>query len=428
MGVMSYKNWFQLNEKMGVPDGIEDAAEKIYSSTAITLSDNSVQEYLDKYIENTGRPVFSIPIPNILYGDEMITIVNHTVEFHNHIDIEPTISSMSVSFGGDPIRGTFTKMKNKTDPILEIFTHVVFDFKKYSTQNIVDYFKGKDKTKYISSISHELMHEYDNRKRKTTSFKDRARYNTESNFRAGVKQIDDFLHQMYYMNGIESAVRPSQVFTKLKKDGVTKSEFLKAIRNDDTWKSLEDARDFSVNGMIDEIVNDDISMNTIRKILDDINAWDLVKGSKDDDYSVVDAMLNLVFINISNMNRENLDQAIDKVISHDPFIMLMPGTEKTLQDQYSKMMKDLNKYKNNHIGYYKSIEKYFKTEANKVMRKISKLYDMMPDNTISNDKSIIDRELHQKINNKKSDVTDTEIKESFTFDGFINKNKLNGSK
>ena len=420
MGVMSYKKWFQLNEKMGVPVGIEDAAQKIYNSTISTLSDSGVQEYLNKYIEDNERPTFDIPIPSVSYGDETITIVKHTIEFHNHVDIDPIVSSLSVSFGGDPIKGSFTKMKNKKDVVLEIFTHIAFDFKKYSTRDAVDYFKGKDKTEYISSISHELMHEYDNRKRKTTSFKDRAKYNTESNFRSGVKQIDDFLHKMYYMNGIESVVRPSQVFTKLKKDGVTKSGFLKAIRNDNTWKSLEDAREFSVDGMIDDIANDDISMKSIREILDSINAWYLVKGNKDDDRAIVDAMLNLVFINISNMNREHLDQCIDRVISHDPFIMLFKETEEQAQSAYRNMMKDLDKYKEDHIGYYKSVERYFKTESNKVMRKISKLYDMMPDDTTLNNKSIINRELHQKISNKKSDVTDTEIRESFTFNKFIN--------
>jgi hypothetical protein len=425
MGVMSYKNWFQLNEKMGVPDGIEDAAEKIYNNTIIALSDSGVQEYLNKYIEDNDRPTFDIPIPSVSYGNETITVVKHTIEFHNHVDIDPIVSSLSVSFGGDPIKGSFTKMKNKKDVVLEIFTHIAFDFKKYSTRDAVDYFKGKDKTEYISSISHELMHEYDNRKRKTTSFKDRAKYNTESNFRSGVKQIDDFLHKMYYMNGIESVVRPSQVFTKLKKDGVTKSGFLKAIRNDNTWKSLEDAREFTVDGMIDDIANDDISMKSIREILDSINAWYLVKGNKDDDRAIVDAILNLVFINISNMNREHLDHCIDRVISHDPFIMLFKETEERAQTAYRNMMKDLDKYKEDHIGYYKSIERYFKKEANKVMRKISKLYDMMPDDTTSNDKSIIDRELHQKINNKKSDVVDTKIRESFTFNDFINRNKSN---
>ena len=423
MNILSYKRWFQLNEKMGVPGGIEDAAEKIYNSTISTLSDSGVREYLNKYIAVIGRPTFDIPIPSVSYGSETITIVKHTIEFHNYVDTEPEVSSLSVSFGGDPIKGSFTKMKNKKDVVLEIFTHVIFDFEKYSTIDVVNYFKGKDKTEYISSISHELMHEYDNRKRKTTSFKDRARYNTESNFRAGVKQIDDFLHKMYYMNAIESVVRPSQVFTKLKKDGVTKSGFLKAIRNDNTWKSLEDAREFSVDGMIDDIANDDISMKSIREILDSINAWYLVKGNKDDDRAIVDAMLNLVFINISNMNREHLDQCIDRVISHDPFIMLFKETEEQAQSAYRNMMKDLDKYKEDHIGYYKSIERYFKTESNKVMRKISKLYDMMPDDTTLNNKSIINRELHQKISNKKSDVTDTEIRESFTFNKFINNTK-----
>lgn len=426
MGVLSYKKWFRLNEKMGVPVGIEDAAQKIYNSTISTLSDSGVQEYLNKYIEDNERPTFDIPIPSVSYGDETITIVKHTIEFHNHIDTEPTISSLSVSFGGSPIQGDFTKMKNKKDVVLEIFTHVVFDFEKYSTIDVINYLKHKDRTEYISSISHELMHEYDNRKRKTTSFKDRARYSTESNFRAGVKQIDDFLHKMYYMNAIESVVRPSQVFTKLKKDGVTKSGFLKAIRNDNTWKSLEDSRDFSVDRMIDDIANDDISMKSIREILDSINGWNLVKGNKDDNYAVVDAMLKLVFINILNMNREHLDRSIDRLVSHDPFILLVSGNEERVHVAYSNMMKDLDKYKEDHIGYYKSVERYFKTESNKVMRKISKLYDMMPGDVTSNDKSIIDRELHQKINNKKSDVVDTKIRESFTFNDFTNRNRSNG--
>lgn len=422
MGVLSYKKWFRLNEKMGVPDGIEDAAEQIYNSTIITLSSDRIQEYLNDYIDLSKRPTYNIPIPNVSYGDETISIVKHIIEFHDHIDQKPAISSLSVTGGGSLIQGSFTKMKNISKDLVEVYTHVAFDFRKYRTHDVVNYLKFEYKTEYISSISHELMHEYDNRKRKTTTFKDRAKYDTESNFRAGVKQIDDFLHKMYYMNGIESVVRPSQVFTKLKKDGVTKSGFLKAIRNDNTWKSLEDARDFSVNSMIDSIVNDDISMDRIREIFDNIDGWDLVKGSNDNNYEIVDAMLKLVFINIVNMNQEHIDNSIRTVISHDPLMSKLTA-DSGFNKEYSRMMKDLVKYKEDHMGYYKNVERYFKTESNKVMRRISKLYDMLPDDITSNDKSIIDRELHQKINNKKSDVTDTEIRESFTFNKFIKNTK-----
>jgi hypothetical protein len=421
MGVLSYKGWFQLNEKMGVPSGIEDAGQKIYNSTISTLKDPSVQSYIDDYIIDKTRPTFDIPVPEVSYGDETIRVVKHTIEFHDHLNQEPAISSLSVSNGGSPIRGSFTKMKNSRDSVVEVTTHMVFDFEKYRTEDAIEYLEGANKTEYISSLSHELMHEYDNRKRHTTSFKDRARYKAESSFRAGVKQIDDFLHRMYFLNAIESVVRPAQVLTKLKKDGVTKSGFLKALRDDRTWKELEEAKEFTVEGLIEETANDERSMARIREVLDTIDGWDLVKGDKDDNKALVDAMLKLVFINLVNMNAEDLHKSIRVATRQDPFMAILSGDKMT--QAHDDMMKDLVKYRDNHIGYYKNAEKYFKLEADRVMRKISKLYDMMPEDNKPDDKSIIDRELHQKINDKKSDVTDTEIKESFTFDEFIDEDK-----
>ena len=54
------------------------------------------------------------------------------------------------------------------------------------------------------------------------------------------------------------------------------------------------------------------------------------------------------------------------------------------------------------------------------MKKLTKLYDMAEDDEITNDKtSILNRELHQKITGKGDSIKDNKLRESFSFDEFI---------
>lgn len=420
---LTWDSWISINEKMGVPTGIEDSAQRIYDETIGELKHPEEAEYIDQQIERDRNVTFTFPIANVKIGDETVNIIKHTIKVHNYADRSPVIASLGVSHQYAPLLRNFKSMRNVKETAVDVHTVLAMDFSKYKTKDIVEFLEGPDRSEYISSIAHELMHEFDHRKRPITGYKDRARYNTAAEFRAGVKPLDDFLHMMYFMTVIESTVRPAQVLTKLKQDGVTKSGFLKAIRDDRTWKSLEDAKNFSVDELINNIASDDKSIERIKEIFDSIDAWSILEGDRNDPVVLAKGMMKLVFINIVNMNKSDIDRSMRGIIKMDPFIALLGSND--MGKAADDMMEDLVRYKSNPLGYYKSVGKHFKREADRVMRKISKLYSMMPDDKDTTEQSIIDRELHQKINNKKSDVTDTEIKESLTFEEFIDESKNN---
>ena len=225
------------------------------------------------------------------------------------------------------------------------------------------------------------------------------------------------------MTAIESAVRPAEVITRLKNDGVTKSSFIEAIKDDKTWITLQSARNFSVDNLISTISNDDRSISKIKEIFDLVDCWNLVEGDKEDLKAITMAFLKVIYINITNLTNLEITKHITAAIQNNPFILIF-GTG-DIKRSSDKIMNDITKYKNNYIEYYNNIERHFNHEANKVMRKIIKLYDMIPDDKNISDKSIIHRELHQKITGKTNSITDNKIRESLIFIEFLNKDKNN---
>lgn len=419
--VMRYTEWYSINEKMGVPSGIEDAAYRIYNETISDLKKESTIQYIQSDIESRTNVSYVIRIKDISFGDESLDIVKHTINLHNYTNIKPTVASLGIQNNYSPISNDRFNLKNVRSESYSIQTNIVLDFSKYTFEDALRLLTDEYKSKYISSIAHELMHAYDHLKSKKTGIKSRVEYFVASDFKSGINQIDDFFHLLYYMTAIESAVRPSQVITRLKKDGVTKSSFMQAIKDDDTWQTLQNAKNFSVNDLISRISNDDKSISKIKEIFDLIDAWNLVEGDKEDPTALAKAALKLVYINIVNLSAKEVERHVTSAIQYDPFMAILGMGD--IERAGNKIMDDISKYKNNYIEYYKNIERHFNREANKVMRKIIKLYDMVPDDKNLSDKSIIHRDLHQKITGKTNSITDTKIKESLSFTEFLKNDK-----
>ena len=63
--VMRYKEWYHINEKMGVPSGIEDSAYRIYDETILDLRKESTKRRIQSDIEFYTHVSYVVRIKDI---------------------------------------------------------------------------------------------------------------------------------------------------------------------------------------------------------------------------------------------------------------------------------------------------------------------------------------------------------------------------
>ena len=207
-----------LNEKLGVPEGINKQASEIY---------NSLIKDLEKFDDGKPLDIFKLRADKFLYlvgrYDVKISdlkmesvpfnlILNYTIHPKNPI-------LFSASYGADVSFGKNTQLDYnvKTSHFL---INVSVDDKTAKSQ-IVDVIKRDLKP---NIIAHELMHFYDKSKSPTDTVQKRAEY--VSYQRGGFPRIiNEFFHLLYYMTGIENVVRPSELQQMISDHMISKSEF-----------------------------------------------------------------------------------------------------------------------------------------------------------------------------------------------------------
>ena len=129
------------------------------------------------------------------------------------------------------------------------------DDDEWSGDKILDTME-KNKAGSVSSLSHELKHAYDNVKKPTEKVVDRSNYSGFQRSRSGVRPMDQFMFNMYFINQIENLVRPTESYVEMVSDGVvTKEQFLKFLLNSKTYKTLVQIRDSSFDKLIENVIN-----------------------------------------------------------------------------------------------------------------------------------------------------------------------------
>jgi hypothetical protein len=252
------------------------------------------------------------------------------------------------------------------------------DDEEWSGNKILDTME-KNKSNSISSLGHELKHAYDNYKKPVEKLVDRSNYAGFQRSRSGVRPMDQFMFNMYFINQIENLVRPTESYVEMVSDGVvTKEQFLKFLLNSKTYKTLVEIRDSSFDKLVEDLKGyeteiDDYLNNTV-------DGYDSSSLNIDD--KVKYFLKVFAFI-----TAQKVHEVRKQMVSPNIFQMLFSSSlfggndeadkflENTLGDLI-KMMDNPNKF------YYTSIEN-MKKIAIKMMKKLSKLYSL-----INKDKTI----------------------------------------
>ena len=397
--IKRYNNF--INERLGVPEGNVESAEEVYNFILKSLSerDSSLisKDDLDSDLIELGV-IKLLKVGELEFKNIKISI---TPYFN---DKEFTIIGMAVGIKhtGETTTSILFE-KDKMSNIDIILRYVVIEGET-TYQDIYDDFT-KTRDLMIGSLSHEIKHLYDKYMFGKEMLGDLSSYSVFTNKRFGIKAIDSFIYLLYLTSKTENLVRSSEIAGQIKALDITKEEFKEFLENTMLYGNIKMAKNFSFEQMKKDLYND---TKNIREILE-MSGIDT--PNNDDD--LVDIILELTYRNIVGGSIEGLASIMNL---DNPMKQLLGLIKKEEEDYFNKYIKKTtfeNKEK-----YFEYCEKMIKFESNKVLKKISKLYDMCKDKEVNKlqskitDKSIINPKAHDKF------VADKTIKKYESF--FVN--------
>jgi hypothetical protein len=407
-----------IKEAVGVPANIEVASQNLYNDIAKKIKNKEIgpEDVVKlKFINKDGRYSFGDFNPNFITVEFGLgTYSGDAIDNNTGNKITGgLVHSMGFS-KASKLNDVFDLISVDTDGGVELNIDYAQpnDDEEWSGNKILDTME-KNKSNSISSLGHELKHAYDNYKKPVEKLVDRSNYAGFQRSRSGVRPMDQFMFNMYFINQIENLVRPTESYVEMVSDGVvTKEQFLKFLLNSKTYKTLVQIRDSSFDNLVEDLKGyeteiDDYLNNTV-------DGYDSSSLDIDDK---VKYFLKVFAFATARKVHEVRKQLLTPVTNL--FQMLFGGNDNPEADKFLdstlgdlvKMMDNPNKF------YYTSIEN-MKKIAIKMMKKLSKLYSLInKDKTITvetrDPMSFEMDQLYRKITKKNNNIIDTKIDERF---------------
>jgi hypothetical protein len=363
-----------LLEALGVPEGILKSAESMYKQLLKYISDEGDIDADDEnyYIRLDGPfkineyKIKSINLRlTLIITDSVDTITLASMGFSSKVKLDDT---------------TLTLIDNNDRKNLEMSINIVTP-NEITFSELYQFFKDKQK-ETISSFAHELKHSYDSIKRPSESIKNRSQYVAYTSIGFGIEPIDRFIFSLYYTTIIESLVRPTEVMSLLKQNKVKRKNFIDFLLNNETYKTLKKINDFSLDKLLMELSQE---MPAINKVLKNFKELGKYKTNEEK----IDRILYLTYINLSN----EMGGSFQSALASNPFEGFFGYADQRKNLMFNDFVKEITKFNDNPRGFFEYQEKKFKFVSSKIMRKLSKLYAMLPEDK----KSIKNWDLHQKI-------------------------------
>jgi hypothetical protein len=379
-----------LKEEVGVPNNIVNVANQIYNQVINNIDDDETVGDIDS-VETNINGKFQI-------GDLKFKNIEYIFDFkENTINDEIGIAGMATG-GGFKVTKKF-KIKSTIDNNVFHIKFVMVAPFSATGKEIKEYIK-QEKVEFISSITHELKHKYDDYKKPKTSLTDRGEYIAYTNNGFGdITPINKFFHHLYFTHNIENLVRPSELAGAIEAGEITKKGFYEFLTNGRVFKELKQIQNFTYEGLRDSLKD---YISNIKELFD-INDIDY-KGLTDDE--LIDKTLGLVLLNVQQWKAES----VHRLLMTNPIEMLL-GFRGDKDKFFNDYINQASKFKKDFKKYFEYEEKVFKFVATKMIKKISKVYAMTKDDT---NESIINWELWQKVNGSKNEIVTefTYLKES----------------
>ena len=386
-----------LNEIVGVPENILQAAEKLYSEVekhvkSINTKEEEYEFYGSLNVELGEKKKIQIT-------DYILTVKTEEIENYNG---KPDIASMGVLQAFMFDRKILMKVSEKTPKLELVINFVVSEnWEPYELYETME----KDKINQIASLAHELKHKYDKQAKPFALVGKDAEYQaTQSAGTFGIPAIDrKFFRYAYFITGIENLVRPTEVASQMRSQNIKKSDFEEFTKTERVFKELTEIKNYTFEKFIEEIKS---NMPRVDALLDYIDE----DYSDMDDDEKIETVLNLVYMNIANrraeifieMTSEGLDDLIrmSSVFGQIPSTLIKKAKELQKTDEVrKKFLSYVTKHQNNPIKFFEEEIENFSYVANKMLKRLVKLYSIAKDEDVN--ESIQNWDLHQKLMEKK---------------------------
>jgi len=390
--IITNKQHKLIMEALGVPDSILDAAEEFYEIFLDKL--RSIKTNEDEYN-------FRGNVDITLGGKKKIKIEEYTLEVNTHVvdsfDETAKVASMAMGQQFKFDRTIYMKRTKETTTANFGVTYVVSS--DWTPNELYDEFYS-DKDEHISSIAHELKHFYDKQVKPVDLVGHDVDYQaTQQSPRFEIPVIDEkFLRFLYYSAMVESLVRPTEVASSIRTKKITKSQFKEFLKQNRTYQSLMELKNFTYEQLIEGLYD---NMETIDGIMKMIGSDPKTMTEQEK----VDNLLNLVYVNLGNSKiRLFVQYTEDKSFGGLFGLMSIFGNMGEDDERMDKIRKQfikyITKYEKNPKQFFKDEIRKFQMVADKMIRKIAKLYDMA-ENDVPVSESIIDWDLHAKLMKQK---------------------------
>ena len=354
-----------ITERLGVPDKIIDSATNLY--------DSILSHFNSKSKDTISEGEYSVNLPIQI---EIADLKFNSVEFGVNLisyqsDNKVDVISWGVASMPDSVDNyKLYYDKDLIDDINLFINLAITDETEFS--DIYDYIKT-ERSKIIGILSHELKHVYDKYMLGKVFLENVVDYQTWSSTRTGFRPIDEFIYYMYFMSKTESLVRTSELAGELTTLDITKSEFKEFLEGTSTYKNLIDIKKFSYQGLKDKLLAD---VEHIRKLFVDL--------TDESDEEVIDEALEITYESIVKSAGNKMSDVLmlddpDRQAIRDMEMMIF-GMCKDIEFFKKYINKRIFENKEEFFLYW---EKILTFEADKVIRKIIKLYDMCKDESVN---------------------------------------------
>jgi len=374
-----------LSEEVGVPKNIIKVADTLYDMILNEIK--SIRTKNDSYDFNFNNLEFVIS--DILITD--VDVVINIQEMDNYQG-DMLLASMGYSQKIDFSQVELMQINQKTNDI-----KLSIDFistPDWELSDLYEIFKN-DSLGIISSLAHELKHKFDKDKKSKEKMEDISDYVpfASDGLNFGIPAISEFISYEYYTHSIEGSVRPTEVATRMVKQGITRDDFYNFITSDKTFLMLKKINNFTFEYFMERLESEEDYIDGLLEHIDvDIEGMSL----KDK----INEVLRLVYVNISNKRIEVFMRYTDN--DSDMLSRLFGFKNKKKDEMINNYFNTVLKYVNDPIKFFVDECERFNYVSNKMIKKISKVYALIPDETKNEtNESIVDCDAHQKIMSKK---------------------------
>lgn len=381
-----------LSEAVGVPKNIIESASELYEIVLSQIKNLDRHDTKQEFYEED----LNLSISDYIIDELDLTV---TIDEIDGYDGPVVMASAGVSSDFTFDRNVLMKVNYK-DNSIDLYLNFISPESGWEPQEVYQLFI-EDRVNLISILAHEMKHKFDKQKKLADLIGSDADYQTysSSGLEFGIPIINEFMRYSYFIQGVENLVRPTEMATRMKLNGITRDKFRDFFENDKVIVELKQIRNFSYDYLVEKLKE---QMGSVEGLLSHANV-PYETMSEDEKIEVV---MDIVYVNLLSAKKDNFDRMTSDGNEMRRALMRSLGMgnndeDEGLEEVRNKFLNHISKYQNNVHKFFVDECERFNYETTKLIKKISKIYSLIPSDNEQTNESIINWELHQKLMEKR---------------------------